>query len=279
VCIVRDPFRFDGILVMCEVYDHDDVPHSTNTRAKLRHVLDHGGAELEALFGFEQEYTFLKTDGSPLGFPEKGYPGPQGPYYCAVGANNIYGRPVYEEFMAAVIEADLKISGFNWEVMPGQAEFQVGPASGLEGSDHVWFARYILSRIGEDYGVVVTLEAKPAKGDWNGAGMHTNFSTAAMRKDGGIEAINAACEKIGQKIDEHLAVYGDLYEERLTGAHETASYKEFKYGVSDRTASIRIPRQVARDGKGYLEDRRPNANADPYEVSARMIATVGGIEF
>ncbi len=273
-----DPFRTGNWLVLCEVFNGDGSVHATNTRSQVRAVLEAGADKTESLFGFEQEYTFMGADEKPYGFPENGFPEPQGPYYCSVGAGKIFGREVYEDFMERVLEAGLMISGFNWEVMPGQAEFQVGAAGPLTCPDHVWVARWILHRTAEDYGIAVTLDAKPAKGDWNGAGMHVNFSTAEMRAPGGIAAIEKACVAIGEKRQEHLDVYGDLYEERLTGAHETCSYKEFRYGVADRTASIRIPRHVAEEGTGYLEDRRPNANADPYEVAARMLKTVCGID-
>ena len=108
--------------------------------------------------------------------------------------------------------------------------------------------------------------------------MHTNFSTREMREGNGMAAIERACKAIGDKVSEHLEAYGDRYEDRLTGAHETAHFSEFSYGVSDRTASIRIPRSVKDTGSGYLEDRRPNANADPYKIAARMLRTVCGIE-
>lgn len=277
VAAVRDPFRPGGYLVMTETFNADGTPNRTNYRAQLRAVLDAGAAKEEAWFGFEQEYTFLKLDGGPLGFPINGYPAPQGPYYCAVGAANIAGRAIYEDFMVRVLDAGLVVSGFNWEVMPGQAEFQVGAADGLTASDHVWFARWILRRCAEPK-VEISLEPKPAPGDWNGAGMHTNFSTKAMRKRGGLALIEKACQAIGEKREAHLAEYGNNYEVRLTGKHETCSYRDFKYGVADRTASIRIPRQVADEGRGYFEDRRPNANADPYRVAARILKTVCGIE-
>ncbi|MCA9717731.1 MAG: glutamine synthetase beta-grasp domain-containing protein, partial [Myxococcales bacterium] len=174
---VPDPIRKGHYLVLCEVFDGGGAIHETNTRAKLRQVLDNGGAESEAWFGFEQEYTFLDRTLHPLGFPPGGYPGPQGPYYCAVGSQWIYGRKVYEEFLQACLDAQLEISGVNWEVMPGQAEFQIGAAGALIAPDHMWLARWLLLRIAEDHKVIVSFSPKPAVGDWNGAGMHTNFST------------------------------------------------------------------------------------------------------
>ncbi len=276
VRVVRDPIRTQGqnYLVLCEVLNSDGTAHPTNTRAGLRQVLDLGASKAEALFGFEQEYTFLAADGRPLGFPVGGFPGAQGPYYCAVGHGKIFGRPVYEEFMQACVDAGLAIAGTNWEVMPGQAEFQIGAADGLLAADHIWLARWLLQRIGEKYGVGVTIDPKPVKGDWNGAGMHTNFSTKQMRGANGLAAIEEACRRIGLLRKEHLEHYGHGYEERLTGEHETCSHHEFRFCIADRTASIRIPRHVAQNGGGYLEDRRPNANADPYLVAARLLRTV-----
>ncbi|MFR9722368.1 glutamine synthetase [Streptomyces sp. MS19] len=269
-----DPIRGgDDVLVLCEVWNVDDTPHVSNTRAALRPVAERFASQ-EPVFGIEQEYTFFKGT-RPLGFPESGgFPAPQGGYYCGVGADEIYGRDVVEAHLENCLKAGLGISGINAEVMPGQWEFQVGPLSPLEVSDQLWIARWLLYRTAEDFGVSATLDPKPVKGDWNGAGAHTNFSTKAMRE--GYDAIVAACESMGKdgKPLEHVKNYGADVEDRLTGAHETAPWDQYSYGVSNRGASVRIPWQVERDKKGYIEDRRPNANCDPYVVTRLITDTV-----
>ena len=272
---VPDPIRGgNDILVMCEVMNPDGSIHSSNTRAHLKNISEKF-SDQESWFGIEQEYTLFEGR-NPLGWPEGGYPAPQGPFYCGVGADEVFGRDVVEEHLQLCMDAGLEVSGINAEVMPGQWEYQIGPLGPLEVADQMWISRWLLYRISEDYGVSATLHPKPVKGDWNGAGAHTNFSTKSMRTKGGIDVINDACEKLSQKHDEHINVYGAHNDERLTGLHETCSIKEFRYGVSDRGASIRIPMQTANDGYGYLEDRRPSANMDPYKVCAILIETTCG---
>ncbi|WBB59787.1 glutamine synthetase beta-grasp domain-containing protein [Streptomyces sp. WMMC500] len=267
-----DPLRGGSdVLVLCEVLDTDLSPHASNTRAELREVAERFAGQ-EPVFGIEQEYTFFRGS-RPLGFPENGFPAPQGGYYCGVGADEIFGREVVEAHLDNCLKAGLGLSGINAEVMPGQWEFQVGPLGPLEVADQLWVARWLLYRTAEDFGVSATLDPKPAKGDWNGAGAHTNFSTRRMRES--YEAIVAACESLGEgdKPLQHVRAYGAGVESRLTGAHETAPWDEYSYGVSDRGASVRIPWQVEKDGKGYIEDRRPNANVDPYVVTRLMVDT------
>jgi glutamine synthetase len=274
-----DPIRgINDILVLCETKLTGDLsPHPSNTRAAAVAAMEKYGDQ-EPWFGLEQEYTMVDPATQwPYGFPAHGFPGPQGPYYCGVGAVKIAGRDIVEEHTQLCIDAGLAISGTNAEVMPGQWEFQIGPADTVTVADHVWIARYLLYRLGETYNVEISLSAKPMRGDWNGAGMHTNFSTKAMRES--YDAVVAAAEALGApgKPEEHLAGYGTGIEERLTGEHETQRYDQFSYGVSDRGASVRIPWQVAKDKKGYIEDRRPNANADPYVLTALMTNTCCGV--
>ena len=271
VRVAPDPVRGgDSVLVLCEVLLTDMTPHPTNTRALLTPLAERYASH-ECWFGLEQEYTLFR-DRSPLGWPSSGFPGPQGPYYCSVGANVAYGRQIVDAHMDACLAAGLTYSGLNAEVMPGQWEFQIGPVDAPKVGDEVLLARWLLHRIAEDSGVSVSLDPKPVKGDWNGAGCHTNFSTREMRKS--YDAIVIACEALAERTEAHLAAYGFGIEARLTGLHETCSWKEYRYGVSDRGASVRIPWQVAKDGHGYIEDRRPNANCDPYAVARVLMETV-----
>ncbi|MFP5319913.1 MAG: glutamine synthetase [Acidimicrobiia bacterium] len=266
-----DPIRGgDNVLVLCEVLLTDMSPHPSNTRAGLRAV-EEEFADQEPWFGIEQEYTFF-AGSRPLGFPDWGFPAPQGGYYCGVGADEIFGREIVEKHMDNCLKAGLKLSGINAEVMPGQWEFQIGPGSPLEVADHLWMGRWLLYRTAEEFNVSATLDPKPVKGDWNGAGAHTNFSTKAMRS--GWDAIIAACEALAENAMDHVHQYGFGIEGRLTGLHETAPWNEFSYGVSDRGASVRIPWQVEADKSGYIEDRRPNANCDPYLVTKAITQTV-----
>lgn len=275
VFVCADPLRgAKDVLVMCEVLNSDTTPHATNARAHAVEIAKKY-ASFEPMFGIEQEYTFFE-DGRPYGWPEEGFPAPQGPYYCGVGGAKMPGRDIVEAHTLACQRAGIGIEGTNAEVMMGQWEFQVGVLGPVAIGDHLWTARWLLERIAEEFGVDVSFDAKPIKGDWNGAGAHTNFSTKQMRAPGGLSAIVAGAEALGTRVKEHIAAYGVGIEDRLTGAHETQHFSKFSFGVSDRGASVRIPAAVAADKKGYLEDRRPNANIDPYVVSALMVETICG---
>ena len=266
VRVYPNPLEEDSSIVLCEVYNVDDTPHKSNTRRLLEETIPGG---IDEWVGFEQEYTLFK-DAIPLGWPEVGEPNPQGDYYCG---RNI-GENISREHLNACIKAGISICGTNAEVMLGQWEYQIGAGGSIHMSDDLWVARWLMERICEKHGLSVSLHPKPVSGDWNGAGCHTNFSTKHMREDGGYDKIIEACEKLSKNPQEHIDVYGQDNDKRLTGEHETCSIEEFRYGVSDRGASIRIPWQVGRDGKGYLEDRRPSSNCDPYVVSQKLMETI-----
>ncbi|GLE03478.1 hypothetical protein PINS_up012380 [Pythium insidiosum] len=272
--IFKDPFRGGkNILVLCDCLKPDMTPIANNTRVDCARVMA-AAASHKPWFGIEQEYTLFEADKTtPYGWPKGGYPGPQGPYYCGAGAHSAFGRLIVDAHYRACLYAGVKVSGINAEVMPGQWEYQVGPCEGMEAGDHLWISRYILLRVCEDFGVNVSWDPKPIPGDWNGAGCHTNYSTQAMREDGGMAVIIEAIEKMKLKHKVHIAAYGQGNERRLTGRHETASIDTFSYGVANRGASIRIPRSAEADGKGYFEDRRPASNMDPYVVTARIVKT------
>lgn len=277
--IYRDPFRVgpNDILVLCDTYKPDGSPTDSNKRAAMQSAYDRT-VKHEPWFGIEQEYTFLDVDGRPLGWPTNGFPGPQGPYYCAVGAKNVIARDVVEAHSLACLYAGVQFAGTNAEVMPAQWEYQVGPGLGMKAADDLWISRYILHRVAEDYGVVVTLDPKPMEGSWNGAGGHANFSTKGMRAENGIKEIEKAIEKLSKKHKKHIEAYdpkqGKDNERRLVGRLETSSIDKFSWGVADRACSIRIPRGVAAVNKGYLEDRRPSSNCDPYAVCNALLTTI-----
>ncbi|MQM20660.1 hypothetical protein Taro_053684 [Colocasia esculenta] len=274
--IFRDPFRRgNNILVMCDAYTPAGVPIPTNKRFAAEKIFSHPDVVAEEpWYGIEQEYTLLQKDVHwPLGWPVGGFPGPQGPYYCGAGADKAFGRDIVDSHYKACLYAGINISGINGEVMPGQWEFQVGPAIGISAGDELWVARYILERITEIAGVVLSFDPKPIQGDWNGAGAHTNYSTKSMRNDGGLEVIKKAIEKLGLRHKEHIAAYGEGNERRLTGRHETADIHTFSWGVANRGASIRVGRDTEKAGKGYFEDRRPASNMDPYVVTSMIADT------
>jgi glutamine synthetase len=271
VYIVKDSQRKNGYLIMCEVLNANGTPHVSNGRATIT------DDDNDFWFGFEQEYFLWDSKTNrPVGFPAGGFPGPQGPYYCSVGASNAYGRNIVEEHLDACIDAGINVEGINAEVATGQWEFQIFSKGAKQAGDQMWVARYLLERIGEKYGVSINWHCKPLGAlDWNGSGMHANFSNSTLRNAGSKEIFDKICESFRPVIKEHIAVYGADNHLRLTGKHETASIDDFSYGVSDRGASIRIPVTVPAKGwKGYLEDRRPNSAADPYKVAARIITTV-----
>jgi glutamine synthetase len=269
VRLIKDPCRKNASLVMAEVLSADGSVHPSNTRG----IFEDDG---DFWFGFEQEYTLMKDD-LPLGFPKGGFPGPQGPYYCSVGTDNAAGRDLVDAHLDACLDAGLSVTGINAEVMKGQWEYQLFGIGAKTAADDLWLSRYLLHRTAEAYGVTVSLHPKPIKGDWNGSGCHTNFSNTAIREQGGEELITSICEKFRAAHDVHIGEYGSDNDQRLTGLHETQAIDSFSYAVADRGASIRIPVGTVQAGwKGYLEDRRPASNIDPYRVVARILATVNG---
>ena len=268
VAIFPDPDRNSGYLVMCEVMNADGSPHDTNGRATIMEDDD------DFWFGFEQEYFLWDPETNlPFGFPRDHTP--QGQFYCSVGAKNAYGRDVIEDHLDQCLEAGLNVEGINAEVAVGQWEYQIFAKGAKDAGDQMWVSRYLAERNAEKYGLHVEWHPKPLGAtDWNGSGMHANFSDGRMRGEGGEELMTKICEAFGRNIEKHIDVYGAHNEQRLTGLHETQSIHEFSFGVSDRGASIRIPVTTMEDGwVGRLEDRRPASNGDPYKIAAVIITT------
>ncbi len=269
VAIYPDPVRRNGYLVMTEVLNADGTPHSSNGRATI------DDDDNDFWFGFEQEYFLWDPETNlPLGFPRDQTP--QGQFYCSVGGKNAFGREIIEKHADQCIDAGLNFEGINAEVAAGQWEFQLFAKGAKLAGDEIWVARYLLERITEDYGLAINWHPKPLGAtDWNGSGMHANFSNTTLRTCGSKETYEKICEAFRPVVKEHIAVYGAYNDQRLTGEHETQSINEFSYGVSDRGASIRIPIITVEKGwKGWLEDRRPASNGDPYKIAGRIIKTV-----
>lgn len=278
VALYKDPFRksFENVsyLVLCEAYEKNGDAHETNHRSKCLST-SNATLKYEPWFGIEQEYILFDRTSKPYMWLDENEPGfgKQGPYYCSAGGNVAFGRNIVDEHLEACIYAGIKICGVNAEVMPSQWEFQIGPLDAISVCDQLWIARYILDRVCEKNNCWVNYHPKP-KENWNGSGCHTNFSTSEMRLDGGYDKIIEACEKLGKKHMEHISVYGKYNEKRLTGNYETSDINGFSYGISHRGCSIRIPLLVVKDKKGYLEDRRPASNMDPYLVVEKILNTV-----
>lgn len=277
VRIYNDPFRGGKhILVLCECWDNETTPNSHNTRKELVEIQEKH-ASLEPLCGIEQEYVlFDRKTKLPYNWNSPHDPGmgPQGPYYCGVGGGNAFGREISDKHLDMCLKANIKVYGTNAEVMPSQWEFQIGTCDPLRTADDMTMALYILNRVTEDYGCYVNLHPKPYLGDWNGSGAHTNFSTKAMREDGGLKVIEETCKKFEPHHKECIEKYGADNHMRLTGDHETANVNQFLWGVGHRGASIRIPKQCVIDGKGYFEDRRPASNCDHYLVLSTILRIV-----
>ena len=270
------PFREGkNILVMCDTYEQNGKPLDSNHRYPANELFNKN-LNSEPWFGIEQEFfIFDNKTGKPTGFSQE--MNPQGQYYCSVGTNNAIGREIVETHYSYCLYAGVSISGVNAEVAPGQWEYQVGPVVGILAGDQLWISRYILLRISEKYNVKIELKPKPLRGNWNGSGCHTNYSTKSMR-DGlpdktGLEIIGEAIEKLSKKHSEHMKVYGAGNELRMTGSYETAKFDEFTYGVANRGASIRIPNVTFKNQRGYFEDRRPSSNMDPYQVTSIIFKT------
>ena len=263
----NDPFRPNGenYLVMCDTLLPDGSPHPTNTRVKAVEIFNKN-PDAKPMFGIEQEF-FLNEGNIPVGMKDSKDMKEQGDYYCGVGGGNAIGRECIERAFANCLYAGLSLTGLNAEVAPSQWEFQVCDY-GINVCDQLYIMRYIVNRTAEQYNWNMNIHPKPLSGDWNGSGCHTNFSTEAMRNKRGYKEIMRCIQKMATNHVNHMKEYGEDNYLRMSGQHETAKYDEFSYGVANRGCSVRIPRDTERNQCGYLEDRRPASNMDPYKVTS-----------
>jgi glutamine synthetase len=266
------PLEKSVIYVFCEVMDSDNIPHKSNYRSPLNEEQE------DLWFGFEQEYfIYNETGGNVLGHDRRLLEG-QGKYYCGVG-HNVVGRDFVEEHLNMCLDHKIDITGTNAEVALGQWEYQVFSKGKLKGGDDLWMSRYFLYKISEKYGYHIELHPKPLiYGEWNGSGLHTNFSNDRMRNKGGQEYFLSIFNSFGSRHQEHIKAYGSNNHLRLTGDFETQSIDTFSWGVSDRGASIRVPQDTAKEWKGYVEDRRPGSNANPYKIIKEIVTSLNAAE-
>ena len=262
-----------SFLVLCETFNPDGTPHQSNTRFDLRTLLDEVDDE-DMWFAVEQEYTFLDNDNLPVNWNADKK---QGENYCGIGSNNVNHRYIVDNHAMACISAGINVVGTNAEVLISQWEYQLGPKSSLQTADDLWISRYILQRMTEGFDFNASFHPKPVEGEWNGAGAHINFSTEYMRENSDKEYIENCCKALAEAHQDTMHYYGEDNEKRLTGKCETQRHDKFTYGVSDRGASIRIPTQTAIDWSGYLEDRRPAANMDPYDAFSMLIEIISRV--
>lgn len=287
VKMISDPFcHYNSYLVLCETYFPTGDPHPTNTRFEAAKLFNVENMEIDnPTFGLEQEF-FVFKDGTPVGYV-KDNTKEQGEYYCGVGANNVFDlRTLSQSVIDKCLAVNINLTGFNFEVAPGQIEFQLCN-NGIEACDQFVLLRYIISRVCESYGCYPNWDPKPEPVDtenWNGSGCHINFSTKAMldtddktiphkRVVSSWTIINDFLKELGKTHQEHLKCYGQDNHKRLTGKNETSSTEKFTYGVADRGASVRIPSLTLANQKGYIEDRRPGSNIDPYLAIGRVYKT------
>jgi glutamine synthetase len=251
----------ERVYAFCEVYDKDGNPHETNDRYKL------GEEDSDLWVGFEQEYFIRSGHNNPiLGFEKNGIIDAQGKYYCGVGGQ-IVGRKLSDEHLIMCLKYGINVEGTNAEVALGQWEYQIFAKGKKDASDDLWMSRYFLFKLAESYGYQIELHPKPLViGEWNGSGLHTNFSNKRMREEGGEEYFKSIFRVFESNAKSHIDNYGSDNHLRLTGKYETQSIDKFSWGISDRGASIRVPKSVGETWKGYLEDRRPASNANPYKI-------------
>ena len=271
VAVYTDPFRTHGFLVLCETYDKNMNPLPSNTRHNANELFNKN-LDSKPWFGIEQEYFITNSEVRKYVLSNKIE---QGQYYCSIGTGNAYFREIAEEHLQHCIKAGLNISGINAEVAPCQWEYQIGPCVGINSGDEMQISRYILIKLGEKYDAKIDFSPKPYK-NINGSGCHTNFSTEKMRNENGLEEIYNAIEKLSKKHMEHMKVYGDDNDQRMSGLYETAKFDKFSFNRErsvDRGASVRVGYETINNKCGYFEDRRPASNMDPYLVTSKIFET------
>ncbi|GJQ88142.1 hypothetical protein Trydic_g13147 [Trypoxylus dichotomus] len=277
VAMYNDPFRrSNNKLVLCDTYEFDGKPLPTNNRKSCCEALNKV-CDQEIMWGLEQQYMVMDMDERPYGWPVcLGEPRRHKGYYCAVGGDKVFARELSESHYRACLYAGVQIASTHPDAVPGQWEFQIGVSPGIKGPDDLWMARYILARISEEYGLYTCLHPKRFD-NMPGCSCHVNFSTKVTRKDNGLSTLEGYMQKLSKRHEEHLRKYdpygGQQNKLRLTGKDGTSAVDNFTSGVGDKSLSVRITKETETKKKGYIEDRRPASNSDPYAVCDMVVRT------
>nr|CAH7745052.1 unnamed protein product [Callosobruchus chinensis] len=257
VSLYNDPIRRGANkIVLCETFDADEKPCKTNHRQKcveaLNKVCDH-----EVYIGFEQDYYIMGSDGRPFGWPPMGEPISDRQYYASMCT--VIGREITECIYRALLYAGVNVYSDCAEPAPSQWELKTNGERGVKPADDMWFSRWLMQRIAEDFGLCISFQPFVSP-RWSKSGLHVTYSTKKMRDNDGMKYIQETIKKLEKCHTEMLKIYKSTY-----------LGDKFTSGIGDRTASVRIPKIVADKKKGFIEDRRPAGNADPYKIMEALI--------
>jgi glutamine synthetase len=246
-------WSYDGSSVgLCDTKnsDRDLIPIYTSSNKKENYVVCIDSMDLN-------EYINIFKIGNKfkIGFEQEFF-------VCSSSYNDSYCRPYSNNIQEVICDINntVNLYGFNTEVAENQYEIQLEANTLLNSICDLIIARFLLLRKIDR----VSFKPKPFK-DLNGSGLHINISYKGIEN-----SYLKFLQNLQKTHSEFIKNTGYKNRERLTGAHETSNYNVFKYGISDRTASIRLIKDT--NGKiERVEDRRPGSDTNPFHIACFYI--------